>query len=182
MEQFKRQWQQIDIPELLTSLGEDLGREGLEDTPQRVSKAWKEMLRGYTMDPRDILSKVFENEGLGIQMCRNIEFTSLCEHHFLSFFGYISIAYMPSDTVVGLSKLARVVDCFACRLQIQERLVEQIADALEESLKPKFIIVLASARHLCCVGRGIKKSSMLFETYATRGEIPSWVAPELLRA
>ena len=181
VERFKREWAEIDIPEMLVDLGEDLSREGLEETPKRVAKAWREMLRGYEMDPRELLSKTFDNDGTGIQLCRNIEFVSLCEHHLLSFFGYVSIAYMPNERVVGLSKLARLVECFSCRLQIQERLVEQMNAVIAEVLEPDFVVVLASAKHLCCVGRGVKAYSMEFETYATHGDVPNWVTPQLLR-
>ena len=178
--QIQQWYDKVDLPELLLSLGEDLEREGLLETPDRVDRAWREFLNGYTLVPEDILAKTFEAEGQGIQICRDIHFTSLCEHHLLAFIGRVDIAYIPRERVVGLSKLSRLVDCFAKRLQIQERMVTQIADALQEAVEPKGIFVTARAQHLCCHGRGIKRESMFFVTSALRGQIPESLQTELL--
>ncbi|KKL26441.1 hypothetical protein LCGC14_2395240, partial [marine sediment metagenome] len=114
MHAFKEAWEKhVQIPDLLLSLGVDLDEEGLEETPERVGKAWEELLQGYTLDPEDILSRTFECEGHGPAICRNIEFCSVCEHHMIPFFGECHIAYIPGERVVGLSKLTRLVDCFA---------------------------------------------------------------------
>ncbi len=172
MESFKERWEQeVRIPELLLSLGVNLEAEDLEDTPKRVSMAWEDFLQGYTLDPDDILAKAFEFEGKGPVMCRNIEFTSICEHHMVPFFGRCHIAYIPQKSVVGLSKLARLVDCFAQRLQLQERLTQQICDALTTCLKPAGVLVITEARHLCCLGRGVKRTKMDFVCMSQSGEI-----------
>lgn len=171
MEQsFKQAWEEhVSIPDMLLSLGEDLEREGLRETPLRVAKAWREFLSGYTMDAEKILSKDFIAEGNGLQVCKDIVFTSLCEHHFLSFFGTATVAYVPDKIVCGLSKLARLVDCYGRRCTIQERMTQQIADAINEHLKPQSVIVIIEAQHLCCVGRGVRQNSMNFITCARHG-------------
>ena len=156
---------------MLLSLGVDIEAEGLEKTPERVGKAWNELLHGYTLDAQEILERTFECEGHGPVICRNIEFCSICEHHMIPFFGEACIAYIPSDRVIGLSKLARLVDCFAQRLQIQERLTKQICDAVTEHLKPAGTLVLTSARHLCCLGRGVKRTKMDFVCMSESGKI-----------
>lgn len=161
----------IDLKEMLTNLGEDLNREGLQATPDRVKRAWSEFLEGYTIDLEDIFGTTFEAEGPGIQACQNIGFYSMCEHHLLSFFGTVSIVYQPDKCVAGLSKLARLVDCFAHRLQIQERMTQQIADTLYEHLDPKGVLVLCKAKHLCCHGRGIRRNQMEFRTVAQNGQV-----------
>jgi len=161
----------IDLGGMLLQLGEDLNREGLQQTPQRVERAWREFLEGYTMDPVEILSRTFEAESTGIQVCRNIVFSSMCEHHLLPFFGQASIVYKPVCQVVGLSKLTRLVDCFAHRLQIQERMTQQIADALFEYVEPEGVLVICQAKHLCCHGRGIRRSQMEFKTTAQCGRV-----------
>lgn len=167
---FKRDWEKhVSIPDMLLLLGEDLEREGLRETPQRVKRAWTEFLSGYTMEAEKILSKNFVAEGNGLQVCKDIIFTSLCEHHLLSFFGNVTIAYVPDKVVCGLSKLARLVDCYGRRLQIQERLTQQIADAINTYLEPKSVIVIVEAQHLCCIGRGVRQSSMNFITCARHG-------------
>ncbi len=172
MEDFKTSWEKnVQIPELLLSLGVDLEAEGLADTPKRVAKAWEELLHGYTLDEVDILTRTFESEGHGPVMCRNIEFSSVCEHHMIPFFGVCHIAYIPNERVIGLSKLSRLVDCFAQRLQIQERLTKQICDALTESLAPSGVLVLTSARHLCCLGRGVKRTKMDFICASQSGTV-----------
>lgn len=161
----------IDISDLLLQLGEDLDREGLRDTPERVENAWMEFLEGYTLNPAELFTKTFEAESPGIQACLDIEFTSMCEHHLLPFFGVCNIVYKPDAQVAGLSKLTRLVDCFARRLQIQERMSQQIADALFEHLTPYGVLVTCEAKHLCCHGRGIRRSLMKFRTVAKRGHV-----------
>jgi len=169
----------FDLKGLLLQLGEDLDREGLVDTPRRVHDAWLEFLEGYTLDPKEILERTFQAEGRGTQICRDIEFTSMCEHHLLPFFGVCHIGYIPDKEVVGLSKLTRLVDCFAHRLQIQERMTEQIADTLFDRIQPVGVIVIVQAKHLCCHGRGIKRPKMKFLTSAQRGQI-DWKRYKLL--
>lgn len=172
MSNFKTLWKKhVNIPDLLLSLGVDLDTPALVDTPERVANAWVELLQGYTLDADDILSTTFESEGHGPVMCRNIEFSSICEHHMIPFFGVCHIAYIPDDVVVGLSKLTRLVDCFAQRLQIQERLTLQICDALTENLKPAGVLVITEARHLCCLGRGVRRTKMDFICMSESGVI-----------
>jgi len=163
-------WKDLTLlKEILLSLGEDPTREGLIGTPDRIFRAWIETLSGYTMDEDEIVSKTFQNEGSGLQICKEIHFVSLCEHHCIPFFGYCSVGYEANERVLGLSKISRLVDCYAKRLQIQERMVEQIADAIDKAIQPKGILVIAKAQHLCCKGRGVKQDKMLFLTTAFRG-------------
>lgn len=161
----------IDLGGILLQLGEDLDREGLQGTPERVERAWTEFLEGYTLDPGEILGKTFTAESKGIQACRNIQFFSMCEHHLLPFFGHATVIYKPNGYVAGLSKLVRLVDCFARRLQIQERMTQQIADALFKHLEPEGVLVVCNAKHLCCHGRGIRRSQMEFRTTAQCGRV-----------
>jgi len=176
----KETWKNIDLAGLFLQLGEDLTREGLRDTPRRVAAAWKEFLEGYTLKPSEILARTFKVESTNAQMCHNMHFVSMCEHHLLPFFGYVHIAYQPRNVVAGLSKLTRLVDCFARRLQIQERMVDQIATAMYENLDPYFVIVIAEGRHLCCHGRGIRRTEMTFTTTALRGDAPIKLVDALL--
>lgn len=163
--------EKIDIPNLLLSLGEDLDREGLQDTPRRVEEAWHELLSGYTIVPEEVVKTTFASEGAGMQVCRNIHFTSMCEHHLLPFSGYVTIGYVPDQRVIGLSKLARLVDCYAKRLQIQERLAEQICATLYEGIEATGVLVIVAARHFCCTGRGVRRDKMDFMTSAIKGKI-----------
>lgn len=176
----KNGWDGMNLPGLFLQLGEDLEREGLRDTPRRVAAAWREFLEGYTLRPDEILSKTFKAESTSAQMCHNMHFVSMCEHHLLPFFGYVHIAYQPKSIVAGLSKLTRLVDCFARRLQIQERMVDQIAEAMNTHLDPYFVIVIAEGRHLCCHGRGIRRTEMTFTTTALRGDAPKELVDALL--
>ena len=172
MKETVERWHEaVDIPNLLLSLGEDLEREGLERTPERVKKTWEEFLNGYTLSAEELLAQTFESEGGGTQICRGIEFTSMCEHHLLPFFGKCHIGYTPKDRVAGLSKLARLVDCYGRRLQIQERMTNQIADAIWEHLEPSGVLVIIEARHMCCHGRGVERRQMNFLTTALRGSV-----------
>jgi GTP cyclohydrolase I len=144
---------------LLRWAGDDPQREGLVETPRRVVRAFKELFSGYDQDPGEVLDKVFEEvHGYGdIILVRDIPFHSHCEHHMVPFFGKAHIAYYPSGGVVGLSKLARLVDIFAKRLQTQEALTAQIADTLDEKLKPRGVAVMLEAEHLCMSMRGVQK-------------------------
>jgi GTP cyclohydrolase I len=155
---------------LLLFIGENPEREGLKDTPKRVVKSLLEMTCGYNQDPKEILSTQFEPENYDeMIVLRDIEFKSLCEHHKLPFSGVATVGYIPSKKIVGLSKLARLVDCFANRLQVQERLTHQIAHALEEHLEPIGTGVLVKAHHSCMSCRGIKKSGATMITSSLTG-------------
>lgn len=165
-------WERFNLRDLLIEHGEDLAREGLLDTPKRMHKAWEELLEGYYMKPEEILGTTFEADSAGLQVCQGMSFTSMCEHHLMPFFGHATIAYRANGRVVGLSKLSRLVSCFARRLQIQERMTQQIADALYNSIKPLGVLVLVKAQHFCCKGRGIKQELMNFTTESWAGDLP----------
>lgn len=156
--------------QLIATTGEDTEREGLLKTPERAAKAWKALTSGYDIDPAMILrSAVFEEDYSDMVMVHDIEFYSLCEHHLLPFFGKAHIAYVPTGKIVGLSKLPRMVDAFARRLQVQERLTKQIADLMEETLKPAGVAVLIEASHMCMMMRGVEKQQSSTTTSALRG-------------
>lgn len=161
------------VQTLLKHIGENPFREGLTDTPKRVAKALLEMNCGYDQNPKDILERDFEMQGYDEMIAvPNVEFYSTCEHHILPFFGVAHIAYIPGGKklrVVGLSKLARIVDCFARRLQVQERLTSQIADAIEEHLDVKGVAVVIQSRHLCMCARGVEKHKASMVTSSMRG-------------
>jgi GTP cyclohydrolase I len=145
-------------------------REGLEDTPQRVVESWKELHAGYQMDASELLQATFNGEGYdGIVLLRNIEFTSTCEHHLLPFSGRGHIAYIPVERIVGISKLARILDLHARRLQNQERITKGIADDLERELKPLGAAVILEASHGCMQCRGVAKQDAVMTTSAMRG-------------
>lgn len=153
--------------------GTDSSREGLQETPARVAKAWKHWLKGYGEDPAAIL-KVFEDGAEGsdeLVLVRRIPVYSHCEHHLAPIFGTVTIGYIPNGRIVGLSKLSRLVDCFGRRLQVQERLTTQIADALDEHLAPKGVGVIMTARHMCMESRGICQQGHDTRTSALRGVI-----------
>jgi len=146
------------VTRLLEYIGEDPKRDGLRETPDRVLRALKEMTIGYGEKPEQILSRVFEEQYDEMVMVRGIPFTSLCEHHLLPFVGEVDLGYIPSDKgVVGLSKLARLVDCFSKRLQVQERMTNEIAKAIEEHLSPRGVAVVVRASHSCMACRGVRK-------------------------
>lgn len=158
------------IREMLLAIGENPDREGLRDTPKRVVKSWGELFAGYTQDPKEILSTRFEQGACDeLVLLREIEFTSMCEHHMLPFRGVAHVGYLPTGKVVGLSKLARLVDCFARRLQIQEQLTMQIADTITEVLQPKGVGVVIEAHHQCMSCRGVGKQKTVMVTSAMRG-------------
>lgn len=146
------------VKTLLEFLGEDPKREGLLKTPHRVTKALLEMTAGYHEDPRQILSTTFSDRIDEMIVVRDIQFYSLCEHHMLPFFGAATIGYIPRDRVVGLSKISRLVHCFSRRLQVQERLTQQIANAMMEHLSPLGVGVLMRAKHTCMEMRGVRTS------------------------
>jgi GTP cyclohydrolase I len=165
---------ETDIQESVTRILEYIGdrpeREGLKETPARVVRSWDEIFAGYKMKVEDVLCKEFEADGYDeLIICRNIDFYSTCEHHLQPFFGRAHVGYIPKRKVVGLSKLARLVDLFARRLQIQERLTAQIADALEEHLQPLGVAVLIEAQHFCMVCRGVRKQNSCMTTSSLKG-------------
>ena len=157
--------------EVLDLLGEDSNREGLLKTPERVSKALQYVTHGYGLNPIEIIkSAVFEEEHNQMVIVKDIELYSLCEHHMLPFFGKAHVAYIPNGTITGLSKIARVVDAFARRLQVQERLTMQIRDCIDEALQPLGVAVVIEAKHLCMMMRGIQKQNSVTTTSAFTGE------------
>jgi GTP cyclohydrolase I len=158
------------IREQLIRMGENPNREGLRDTPRRVEKSLRWLTRGYDMDVEEALGEaLFEEEHDSMVMVKDIELYSLCEHHLLPFFGKAHIAYIPNGRVVGLSKLPRVVDVFARRLQLQERLTEQIARAIQDTLQPRGVGVVVEAYHLCMMMRGVEKQNSKTITSAVHG-------------
>ena len=158
------------VEEMLRRVGEDPGREGLRKTPERVAKALTWMTRGYTMDPVDLVRKaMFAEAHESMVLVRDIDLYSLCEHHMLPFFGKAHVAYIPSGNIVGLSKVARLVDVFARRLQVQERLTDQIADSMQATLQPAGVGVVIEAYHLCMMMRGVEKQHSKTVTSAVRG-------------
>ena len=145
-------------------------REGLKNTPKRVVESWKELYSGYNQDPKEILDATFNGEGYdGIVLLKDVEFYSTCEHHLLSFTGKAHVAYIPTDKIVGISKLARLVEVYAKRLQNQERITTQVADALIEYLKSLRAAVIIEASHSCMGCRGVKKNHAIMTTSAMRG-------------
>ena len=155
----------------LDLLGEDSGREGLLRTPERVAKSLAWLTGGYDTDVRDIIGEgIFDETHEGMVMVRDIEMYSMCEHHMLPFFGKVHVAYVPDGKIVGLSKLPRIVDAFARRLQVQERLTEQIAEAIEDALNPLGVGVVVEAVHLCMMMRGVEKQNSKTITSALRGQ------------
>jgi GTP cyclohydrolase I len=157
------------VRQILVAVGEDVEREGLQHTPKRVAKMYAELLAGMRHDPKEHLRSVFREEYNEVVLLRNISFSSVCEHHMMPFIGKCHVAYLPDGQVLGVSKLARVVDCFARRLQVQERLTVQIADFFMDNLKPKGVAVVVEASHSCMTIRGIKKPGSVMVTSALRG-------------
>ncbi len=154
---------------ILEGIGEDPSREGLVDTPERISRMYQEICGGYTQSAQEHLSKTFTVGSSELVMEKDIPFYSLCEHHMLPFFGKVAIAYIPNGKVVGISKLARTVEVYARRLQIQENMTGEIADAIMEYLHPQGVMVCVQAEHLCMTMRGIKKPGAQTVTTAARG-------------
>ncbi len=175
---------------ILRAIGEDPDREGLQNTPERVAKALQFLTQGYQMDPKKILhSALFDTEHSEMVFVKDIELYSMCEHHMLPFFGRAHVAYIPKKKIVGLSKIARVVDVYARRLQVQERLTCQIIDCLHEALDPYGVAVVIEAKHLCMMMRGVQKQNSVtttsafvgeFEKTATRNEFINLIQAKLM--
>ena len=155
---------------LLEGIGEDINREGLADTPDRIARMYEEIYGGMEEDAAEHLKKTFHVDNNEMVIEKDITFYSTCEHHLLPFYGKAHIAYIPDGKVVGLSKLARTVEVFAIRLQLQEQLTGQIAEALMENLHPKGVLVMVEAEHMCMTMRGIKKPGSQTVTIVKRGE------------
>ncbi len=177
---------EANVREMLSLIGEDPERDGLRNTPSRVARSWAFLTAGYNIDPRAVVGDaMFEADYDEMVVVRDVEVYSLCEHHLLPFYGRVHIAYLPSDKIVGLSKLARLAEVYARRLQVQERLTKEIATAINDILEPKGVGVVMEAKHLCMMMRGVEKqesaavtSCMLgrFRTDArTRGEFLSLI-------
>jgi GTP cyclohydrolase I len=171
-----RQLEEIDnakiekaVLDILEAIGEDVAREGLQDTPARVARMYSELLGGMRENPELHFKSVFTEDYDEIVLLRDIPFFSMCEHHMLPFIGCAHVAYLPSGKVLGVSKMARIVDCFAKRLQVQERMTGQIADLMMEHLKPLGVAVVIEASHSCMTIRGIKKPGSTMVTSALRG-------------
>lgn len=157
------------VKELIDLCGDNPERDGLEETPYRVLKAFLEYTEGYREDPKAHLEKTFDVNHNELVLIRDIEFHSMCEHHFAPFFGVAHVGYIPDKKITGLSKIARTVEGYAKRFQVQERLTNEIADAIEEVLEPKGVMVIIEAKHMCMCGRGIKKSLASTATSSVRG-------------
>jgi GTP cyclohydrolase I len=156
--------------ELLVRIGEDPTRDGLLETPARMEKALKFLTRGYTMDVNSVLhDALFDVDYDEMVIVKDIEFFSMCEHHLLPFFGKAHVAYVPNGKVIGLSKIPRLVDVFARRLQVQERLTTEVADAIDEAIHPQGVAVILEAQHLCMMMRGVEKQHSATVTSAMRG-------------
>ncbi len=155
---------------LIEGIGEDITREGLQKTPERAAKAFQTLTRGYHQSLDDILNgAIFESDNRDMVIVRNVEFYSLCEHHLLPFFGTVQIGYIPNGKVIGLSKVARIIDCFARRLQIQENLTVQIANALEKYTNAVGVAVVIDAKHLCMIMRGVERAQSVMTTSCMTG-------------
>lgn len=153
------------ISQVLREMGENPEREGLLRTPERFEKALKELTSGYLFDAAQVVGEgVFESERSGLVSVKDIEFFSLCEHHMLPFWGKISIAYLPAEKILGLSKLARVVEVFSRRLQVQERLTREVAEAITDLVNPRAVFVTCQAQHMCMMMRGVRKVSSTTKT------------------
>ncbi|MFI0491236.1 GTP cyclohydrolase I FolE [Flavobacterium sp.] len=174
---------------IIESLGEDINREGLEKTPERIAKAMQFLTHGYGLDPLEILkSALFTEDHTQMIVVKDIEVYSMCEHHMLPFFGKAHVAYIPNGKIVGLSKIPRIVDAFARRMQVQERLTDQIKDCIQEALNPLGVAVVIEAQHMCMQMRGIQKQNSVtttssftgaFEKDKTRKEFISLVSNKL---
>lgn len=165
MQTIEQMWEDI-----FRYIGDDPEREGLRGTPHRIRKSWDHLFSGYKMKPEDVLKAEFR-EGACDEMVilKDIEFYSTCEHHFLPFFGSVSFGYIPDGKVVGVSKIARLVEVFSRRLQIQERMTTHIADSFVSIIKPKGVMVVVKAQHFCMTSRGVEKKNSIMITNAIRG-------------
>lgn len=162
---------QLDLVRaIIKVIGDDPTREGLLDTPKRVVKSWKELFSGYNIDPASVLGTTFDSENYDeMVICKDIELYSMCEHHMLPFYGKVHIGYIPEGRVVGLSKLARLVEVFARRLQIQEKLTQQIAVTMRDVLNAKGVMVVVEAKHHCMCSRGVGKQNSWMVTSSIHG-------------
>ena len=158
-----------NLREILAYIGDDPNREGLQETPMRILRSWEKIYGGYKQKPQDVLKTFTEGSCEEMVVLKDIEFYSTCEHHLQPFFGTISIGYLPKDRVLGISKLARLVEVYARRLQIQEKLVAEIADSLMQTLQPHGVMVVCKAKHMCISSRGIEKHNAVMVTSAIRG-------------
>lgn len=158
------------VGHILNAVGEDVSRDGLARTPERVARMYDELLAGYKTDPHELLNgALYDVDYDQMVVVKGIEFYSLCEHHLIPFFGYANVGYLPSKKVVGLSKIPRIVDMFARRIQVQERMTQQIADFLEDLIAPRGVGVVVEATHLCAAMRGVKKQRARMVTSAMVG-------------
>ena len=160
----------LTIKDILRYIGEDPMRDGLLDTPRRVVHSWQEIYSGYGKDPKDLFTFFESGTYDQIVICKDIELYSMCEHHMLPFFGVAHVAYLPDKKLIGISKLARLVDMYARRLQIQERISEQVTDALMKYLQPKGAGCIIEATHLCMRMRGVGKQNSVMVTSSMKGE------------
>ena len=160
-----------NILSILKELGEDPSREGLKRTPERVTKAYAYLTSGYSKDIKKVLNNaIFEEEYDEMVIVKDIDFYSMCEHHMLPFYGKVHVAYIPNGKIVGLSKIPRIVDIFARRLQVQERMTQEIADTIDEFLNPLGVGVVAEAYHMCMMMRGVEKQNSFTSTSAMHGQ------------
>lgn len=157
------------VREILRLIGEDVDREGLLDTPARVTRMYEEIFSGYDADPRDVLGVTFDEQHEELVIIKDIIYYSQCEHHMAPFFGKVHVGYLPSGKVAGLSKFARLVDVITRKLQVQERITSEIADILDEVLKPHGVMVVVEGEHMCMCSRGVKKYGSETITSAVRG-------------
>jgi GTP cyclohydrolase IA len=159
-----------NVKEILKEIGEDVNREGLKKTPHRVAKAYEFLTQGYNKKIKDVLNgAVFEEKYDEMVIVKDIDFYSMCEHHLLPFFGKVHVAYIPNGKIVGLSKIPRIVDVFARRIQIQERMTQEIADTIQEYLNPRGVGVVVEAFHMCVAMRGVQKQNSTTTTSAMHG-------------
>jgi GTP cyclohydrolase IA len=157
------------VKKLIENIGDDPSREGLLDTPKRVAKSYETLFSGYGKDPHDVL-RVFDGENYDeMIIVKDIEFYSFCEHHMIPFFGKVHVGYIPNGKIVGISKIPRMIEIFARRLQNQERLTQQVADTLNELLSPRGVGVVVDAKHLCMMARGVEKQNSIVTTSALHG-------------
>ncbi|WP_042167304.1 GTP cyclohydrolase I FolE [Paenibacillus gorillae] len=161
------------VKEILKLIGEDVEREGLHETPARVTRMYEEIFAGYEVEPREVLGVTFDEQHEELVIVKDIIYYSQCEHHMAPFFGKVHIGYLPSGKIAGLSKFARLVEAITRRLQVQERITTQIANVMEEELHPHGIMVVVEGEHLCMCSRGVKKPGSKTVTSAVRGEFRS---------
>jgi len=161
------------VREILRLIGEDPGREGLLETPARVARMYKEIFAGYGVDPRDVIGVTFDEKHEELVIIKDIVYYSQCEHHMATFFGKVHVGYIPSGKIAGLSKFARLVEAVTRKLQVQERVTSEIADILDEVLKPHGVMVVVTGEHMCMCARGVQKPGSLTITSAVRGHFRS---------